>query len=197
MSNLHLPRNSARTVSLAIAYSLRAPLKDSYLPGSLVSNAMGIIPVLLPAREIFSASLGGLASLIRRSIVKFGTPNQVEAFASLWRNAGSSRAMPFFGETGMAFRAYTSWVKGRLWEVDFSAAVVADSAMATSDPLGTGERGRPSYIQTTQLGVKFPDGFFFNKDCQGNHWVSGYMPKGQWGLVEQELAKIGDAATTK
>jgi len=181
----HLPRDSKRTVVLNNAYSLRAPLAGDLLPasaGPYVSNAIGFVPVLMPVSEITGGTLGNVAAAIRRAIGELGTRAQVEAFAAAWR--GSSGKLPaFFGDPGMHMLTYSNWCKAKLFETDFSAAVVTPGE-------GSGKSGRPSYIQNNQFGLILPNGFpIIGKDLEGNYWLSGYMNKGHWAKIEEQLAK--------
>ncbi|KAF4625251.1 hypothetical protein G7Y89_g12920 [Cudoniella acicularis] len=185
----HLPRDSHRTVVLNNAYSLRAPLAADLLPtGSVyVSNAIGFLNVLLPACEIFNKPLSHIASSIRHAIKDLGTRAQVEAFAGMWRES-QGRLPPFFGDRSMHMITFSNWSKARLFETDFSAAVV------TPKDREDRERGRkpgtPSYIQNNQFGLVLPNGFpIIGKDVQGNYWLSGYMNKGHWAKIEEQLAK--------
>lgn len=185
----HLPRDSSRTVVLNNAYSLRAPLADDLLPtaaGPYVSNAIGFIPVLLPARDVLASPLGDTAAAIRRAVAALGTRAQVEAFAAEWR-VSRGRLPPFFGDSGMHMVTYSNWAKARLFETDFSAAIVAPGGGVGGS---TTPRGRPSYIQNNQFGLVLPNGFpIIGKDAEGNYWLSGYMNKGHWGKIEEQLAR--------
>jgi hypothetical protein len=177
----HLPRNSQRLIVLNNAYSLRAPLAADLLPsGAYVSNAIGFLPVLLPAHEILSQPPSHVASAIRHAIKELGTRDQVESFAALWRSSWG-KLPPFFGDSGMLMLTYSNWSKARLFETDFSAAVVTP---------GTG-KGRPSYIQNNQFVLVLPNGFpIVGRDGEGNYWLSGYMNQGHWGRIEELLAKL-------
>ncbi len=181
----HLPRTPDRTVVLNNAYSLRAPLStDLLLPGSCyVSNAIAFINVLLPTSDVFDLPLGQVAARIRRAIAELGTRGQVEAFTAMWRGA-PGKLPPFFGDRGMHMITFSNWTKARLFDTDFSAAVVR-SGSVSSRP------GRPTYIQNNQFGLVLPNGFpIIGKDADGNYWLSGYMNKGHWDKIEEQLASI-------
>lgn len=181
----HFPPNSKRTVVLNNAFSLRTPLAGDLLPadaGPYVSNAVSFLPVVLTADEIRNNSLGYVAAAIRRAIVDLGTREQVEAFAAQWRASGS-KLPPFFGDRNMHMLTYSNWCKAKLYDTDFSAAVVTPGG-------GPVKTGRPSYIQNNQFGLVLPNGFpIIGKDSEGNVWLSGYMNKGHWGKIEEQLAK--------
>ncbi|KUJ12620.1 uncharacterized protein LY89DRAFT_757174 [Mollisia scopiformis] len=182
-----LPRTSKRTVVLNNAYSLRKPLSKDLLPsngGPYISNAIGFLNVLLPVNEIFSKPLSYVALAIRNAINQLGTRAQVEAFASMWRESSSTKLPPFFGNSGMHMITFSNWSKARLFETDFSAAVITPGNGSGRKP------GRPSYIQNNQFGLVLPNGFpIIGKDAEGNYWLSGYMNKGQWAKIEEQLAQ--------
>lgn len=179
--------SSKTTVVLNNAYSLRKPLAKDLLPinnGPYVSNAIGFLNVLLTAQEIFDRPLSHVASAIRYSIEELGTREQVEAFAAMWRES-SGKLPPFFGNRGMHMITFSNWSKAGLFETDFSAAVVTPGKEFGKKP------GRPSYIQNNQFGLILPNGFpIIGKDNDGNYWLSGYMNKGHWGKIEEQLAKV-------
>ncbi|KAI1879838.1 hypothetical protein JX265_001459 [Neoarthrinium moseri] len=183
----HLPASSRRTVCINNAYSLRSPLAEDLLPQSnpYISNAVGFINVLLPVADILSQPLGRVASTFRQTIKALGTRAQVEAFASMWRES-SAKLPPFFGDSGMHMVTYSNWCKARLFETDFSAAVPNwEPTEKMQKPL------RPTYIQNCQFGLCLPNGFpIIGKDNDGNYWLSGYMNKGHWDQIEEQLARM-------
>lgn len=184
----HLPPSSTRTVALYNAYDIRKALWPDLLPrnASYVSNAIGFIHVLLPAQDIVSKPLSHVASAIRSAIDELGARQQVEAFFAMQR-ASRWGLQPFFGDSGMHMVTYSNWTKARLFELDFSAAVVGEKGVAAARD---GSVGRPRYIQNSQFGLTLPNGYLISgKDGRGNYWLSGYMNKGHWGQIEELLAR--------
>ena len=175
-----------RTVVLNNAYSLRKPLADNMLPSKdpYLSNAIGFLNVLLPGHEILDMPLGHVALAIRHAIQELGTRAQVEAFAAMWRES-SGKLPPFFGNHGMHMITFSDWTKAGLVGTDFSAAVVTPGRDHKRKP------GRPSYIQNNQFGLILPNGLsIIGKDFDGNYWLSGYMNRGKWGKIEEQLVKL-------
>ncbi|KAJ9133731.1 LysR family regulatory protein [Pleurostoma richardsiae] len=188
----HLPRDSKRNVVLNNAYSLRNPLSGDLFerPGTAgeriayVSNAVGFIFVTMPVRDVFEKPLGHVAARIRRAITELGSREQVEAFAAMWRVA-PGKLPPMFGERTMHMITYSNWLKAKLFELDFSAAVVTPGPTS-----GNRKPGQPSYIQNNQFGLILPDAFpIIGKDADGNFWLSGYMNPGVWAKMEADLAQ--------
>lgn len=179
----HLPHEAQRLVVLNNAYSLRTALEVDLLPKGTpyVSNAIGFIHVLLNTQEIFKKPLSYVAFAIRSAIRQLGTRAQVEAFASLWRES-SAKLPPLFGSSRMHMITYSNWSKARLYELDFSTATVKPGG-------GNKKPGFPTYIQNNQFGPVLPNAFpIIGKDNDGNFWLSGYMNKGQWEKIGEQLS---------
>jgi hypothetical protein len=181
----HLPPDSSQTVVLNNAYCLRKTLQPDVIPknAAYVSNAIGFINVLLPVKDIVEKPLSYVALSIRSAIVELGTRPQVEAFYAMIRES-QAKLPPFFGDRNMHMITYSNWTKAKLFEVDFSAAVVQ---------MGDGRgmnMGRPKYIQNNQFGLTLPNGFpIIGKDNAGNYWLSGYMNKGHWNMIAELLSE--------
>lgn len=182
-----LPMHPETTVLLNNAFSLRKRLENDLLPASqpYLSNAVGFINVLMSVGEILQNPVSHLAAHIRRCINEHGTRSQVEAFTAMIRET-KSRLPPFFGNSGMHMITYSNWTKAKLYDVDFSSAVVTSSTAN-----GDSKRfGRPSYTQNSQMGVSVPNAFpIMGKDLDGNYWLSGFMTQGTWAKLEAILAK--------
>ncbi|KAL7928930.1 hypothetical protein V8C35DRAFT_284815 [Trichoderma chlorosporum] len=179
----HLPHDAQKTIVLNNAYSLRKSLETDLLPKGTpyVSNAIGFINVLLPVQYVFEKPLSYIAAATRSAIKELGSRSQVEAFSALWRES-NGKIPPFFGNGSMHMITYSNWSKAKLFEVDFSAAVIKRGK-------GGAKSGLPTYIQNNQFGLILPNGFpIIGKDSDGNFWLSGYMNKGLWGRIEEQLA---------
>jgi hypothetical protein len=186
---------SKQTIVLNNAYDIRKPLSVDLLPKgeAYISNATGFINVLLSLDDIISKPLSYTASRIREAIKELGTLEQVEAFYAMIRES-SGKLPPFFGDVGMHMITYSNWSKARLFEVDFSAAIVERSEIRGQGTGIVGKKGvaRPVYIQNNQFGLTLPNGFpIIGKDGEGNYWLSGYMDKGVWEGIEAMLEQDG------
>jgi hypothetical protein len=181
LATSHLP-SSNQTVVLNNAYDIRKPLQNDLLPeGSVyVSNAIGFLNAVLSLQDVVEKPLSYTASRIRQAIQELGTREQVEAFYALLRE--SSTKLPlFFGDRNMHMITYSNWTKAKLFNVDFSAAIVGG---------GEGGVAKPVYIQNNQLGLTLPNGFpIIGKDNEGNYWLSGYMSEGVWEGIQELLEK--------
>ncbi|KAF2712907.1 hypothetical protein K504DRAFT_487462 [Pleomassaria siparia CBS 279.74] len=153
---------------------------------SYVSDAIGFINVLLPVKDIVEKPLSFIAESIRYAIVELGPRPQAEAFYDMIRESGA-KLPPFFGDNNMHMITFTNWSKARMFELDFSVAVVSKTGEKGSE-----NTGRPRCIQNNQFGVMLPNAFLIlGKDSHGHYWLSGYMKKGYWDNIEQSLANEG------
>lgn len=182
LSAVHIPADSDRTVTVQNAYSLRKVLERDMLPphGLYVSNCIGFINMVLPARDILKKPLSWLAGQMRAAVNEQGTREQVEAYQGMVRE-GMYPLPVFLGDGTMHHVSYSNWTKANLFQLDFSAAAVAPRAAPCY----------PSYVQHSQLGMQFPEGFLImGKDMDGNYWMCGYRVKGNWAKIEKELERL-------
>ena len=177
----HLGTDSRRTVTVMNPYSLRKVLKQDLLPpnGIYVSNCIGFINMILSTRDVLQKPLSWLAFHMRECINNQGTRNQVEAYQKMVRDQPYPLPV-FLGDGKMHHISYSNWSKANLFQTDFAAAAVTPRSTPCY----------PSYIQHTQLGLQFPEGFLImGKDADGNYWMCGYRVKGLWDVIEKELEK--------
>jgi hypothetical protein len=179
LATAHLPHNSSQTIVLNNAFDIRKRLST---PSSApyISNAVSFIPVLLSLGDIREKSLWYTASQIRKAIQELGSREQVETYQALVRNS-RGKMPPFFGNANMHMITYSNWSKAKLFDVDFSAAIIGEEGK---------KRGvaKPVYMQNNQFGLTLPSGFpVLGKDNEGNYWVSGYMSEGVWKGIEKML----------
>lgn len=184
LSASHIPPDSDRTVTVQNAYSVRKVLQRDMLPpdGLYVSNCIAFINLVLPARDVLRKPLSWLAGQMRAAINTQGTREQVDAYQGMVRE-GMYPLPVFLGDGTMHHVSYSNWTKANLFQLDFSAAAVTPR----------GAPCYPSYVQHSQLGMQFPEGFLImGKDNDGNYWMCGYRVKGSWAKIEKELERLGD-----
>ncbi|KAJ0124001.1 hypothetical protein J7T55_012474 [Diaporthe amygdali] len=196
LTSAGVSHNSNKTIVLNNAYSLRKILLDSQRNSEkvqdtetatdqdsfYVSNVTAFFSVVLTAGEILQQPLHRTAIAFRDALDMQRTRPQAEAFLSTWRRSWG-KIPPIFGNWKMDLITYSNWTRANLFDFDFSAAV-----------LGAGEKQRPVrpvYVQNNQFGLKLPNAFpIIGKDRSGNYWLSGYLKKGQWGRIEDQLANL-------
>ncbi|KAK1241762.1 hypothetical protein MKX07_007585 [Trichoderma sp. CBMAI-0711] len=175
----NLPANSERPIAVQQAYQWRPILKD-LIPENrpFLSNCVGFLVTLMPAKDVLQKPLSYLASQIRRSIKEQGSREQVEAYTSLIRLDPANRAPPFFGSSSMQLLMFSNWQKANMYGTDLSAAAVTPR----STPL------TPSYVQSVQGPYSFSDGIIIvGKDAEGNYWLSGHRGQGLWEMMEKKM----------
>ncbi|KAL7785686.1 hypothetical protein V8C43DRAFT_290752 [Trichoderma afarasin] len=175
----NLPENSETPIAVQQAYQWRPILKD-LIPDKrpFLSNCVGFLVTLVPAKDVLQKPLSYLASQIRRSIKEQGSREQVEAYTSLIRLDPANRAPPFFGSTSMQLLMFSNWQKANMYATDLSAAAVTPRRTPLT----------PSYVQSVQGPYNFSDGIIVvGKDLEGNYWFSGNRAKGLWGMMEKKM----------
>lgn len=178
----HFPLNSERNVVIQNAFSMRSALEKDLLPAGskYLSNCVGFINVVLPAKEVLQKSLGYVALQFRRAIVEQGTREQVEAYGALLRDSKAGTP-PFFGDGSNHLVSFSNWGKANLFKVDLSAAAVKPRDSPCM----------PCYIQSVEQPYSFTEGFqIVGKDTHGNYWLCGNRVKGNWGKVEAKLMEL-------
>ncbi|KAK2774733.1 lysR family regulatory protein [Colletotrichum kahawae] len=174
-----LPGNSECTMALQQVYEWRRALKD-LIPNDrpILSNCVGFVVTLIPAKDLLLKPLSYVASQVRRTLIEQGSREQIEAYTALIRQDPINKAPPMFGDTSMRLLMFTNWQRARLYETDFSAA----SVTKLDGPLF------PSYIQAVPGPYEFNDGLLlFGKDSAGNYWFGGQRAQGQWGMMKRKI----------
>ncbi|OBR13194.1 BCL5p [Colletotrichum higginsianum IMI 349063] len=181
LSMSNLPKDSERLVAIQQAYQWRPVLKDLIPPERpFLSNCVGFLVTLIPAKDLLQKPLSYAASQVRRSVKEQGSREQVEAYAELIRRDPGNRAPPFLGASSMQLIGFSNWQQGNVYGLDLSSAAVGPR----DAPL------MPSYVQNVQGPYNFTDGIIIvGKDAGGNYWMSGYRVQGLWELMEREMAK--------
>ncbi|KAF2470369.1 uncharacterized protein BDR25DRAFT_34308 [Lindgomyces ingoldianus] len=158
-------------------------------PGTaFISNAVMAIHSHFTFQGLLSKPLGLVAAQIRTDLAQQSTRSQVDAQARLMRNGWrDSGYAPVYGESDMAIAVISNWTKGRMFETDFSAAVVSGGRRAGS------MRGRPSYVQADGCANGFSvrnSGCVVGRDGEGNYWVSAMLRPKVWDEVEKAIRRM-------
>lgn len=185
-------RHANHVISIINAFGLRSVLAKDLLPPThaYVGNAVACVCAFLPMSDLFNKPLGYIASAVRRSITEQGTRAQIEARAAIDLAASKKGKISVFGDPTMIPIMISNWTKGKFFETDFSAAVVARPGDGTEEKRDSKEIGRPSYIQPNGLtnGVPIRNSFpIVGKDAKGNYWLSGTLRVGLWDRVQELL----------
>lgn len=152
------------------------------------------VRAVLPANDVLANPLAHPALAVRRSIQKLMTRDALEAaFAAavkrapalLARTHSQSRSqLPGKGLDQMRIIFITNWSKARLYDTDFSAAVVSHAPDSGSSSKNS---AKPSCILWNSSGDSLRYTATVVADEQGNIWWSCQLPKGDWAKIEKSL----------
>ncbi|KAI1335354.1 hypothetical protein F5Y15DRAFT_252718 [Xylariaceae sp. FL0016] len=183
----HVSAYKSQTVAMVNVLELRPLLRSSgwLSEGTIyIGNAHLYVSAFSSAGKVLSNSIGALASAVRRSIVTLGSRSQVEAFMALKEKTPSG----FFilGDPGMHMFCSTNWTKAKLYEIDFSGALVKEGSHRLSQ-----EAGRPATIYYHPLEPpQFPMMkilYITGKDAEGNYWMCARLTRDLWARIEKTL----------
>ncbi|KJK74905.1 hypothetical protein H634G_09739 [Metarhizium anisopliae BRIP 53293] len=179
LNTAHLAADSNKPVNLTNALGWRPTLLPPNRP--YLCNAVGFAHLLMPARDILSKPLGFVALQIRQCIVESRRREQIEAYASIWRKC-FAKLPPLFGSANMHVVTCTNWTQARVFDLDFSAAIVPSRLDTTRPPT---ERGRPCYVQCCFHGAILSNVLIIlGRDLAGNYWLSGSTTRRRWARIE-------------
>ena len=149
-------------------------------PGKVyVANCAARIHSLLAQRDVLALPLGHLAARFRQNVVAQSTRAQVEASQRINRLNGGPA---MYGTSDMVFYSMTNWTKAKLFETDFSAAIVSSSGPSNVDSRTPDKGiGKPRYINVYAHTVR---GFTLRgatcitgRDPEGNYWIGATLRK--------------------
>ncbi|KAJ5143333.1 uncharacterized protein N7515_002120 [Penicillium bovifimosum] len=183
-----------QTILVNNALNLRTSLHDSFKSEhtAFMGNALCMSPTFLQGHQVADEPLGQIALRIRQSLAQQRTTEQVEAMTALQlQTMEKTGYLALVGDPRMVLLSCSNWHKARLYEMDFSSAVLQKSDHRSSCSPQTS--GRPSYVN----GVQHSANSFRNvlsvigKDAAGNWWLTGVLRTDAWGYVEEQLIELG------
>ncbi|RHZ55808.1 acetyltransferase sphE [Aspergillus thermomutatus] len=186
----------SRTVNMRNTYCCRSILAElGHIPSAscaLVTNAVFATLTFLSVRQVLEEPLSFTASEVRKSLIQQRNAEQLQALDAIQRDTLDNAHHPvLFGNPSMYTIMISNWVKAKLFEVDFSAAVEREGMTAHKR---SNQLGRPSSIQGT--GTKGyatrNTGVVIGKDATGNYWLLYSLRKGVWPDVERQLLSMSD-----
>lgn len=174
--------NPTRTICLMNVFGMRNLLEDTE-PKLLekgkayISNCVTTIQTFITVKELLSLPLGVIAARIRKDLVTQSTRPQMDALARLNKaSIAATGRPPVFGAPDMVISAFSNWAKGKMFETDFSAAVVKEGGKPH-------RKGKPTCIHVNGTAKKFSvrnSGPCLGKDGEGNYWVGGSLRTETW-----------------
>jgi hypothetical protein len=181
--------NSAptRMIAMANVMGMRDVLRNTLPPllpqhGAYIHNC--VIPIWshFTVDEYLNLPLGHIAARIRKDLVLQSTRAQLDARQALAANGGI-----LFGSGDMAMVTMSNWSKARLFETDFSAAIVDGADVQKGI-------GKPKYIHpfATQDGFALRNAAScVGRDAEGNWWMGCMMRK---EIVDEFAKEVGRLA---
>ncbi|KAF3018006.1 hypothetical protein E8E15_006283 [Penicillium rubens] len=185
-----------QTILVNNALNLRTSLHESFMSkdSAYMGNALCMSPTFLQGQQIADEPLGQIALRIRESVAEQRTPEQVEAMTALqMQTMEKTGYLALVGDPRMMLLSCSNWHKARLFDMDFSPAVLQSSAQSSSQ--NTQKKGKPSYVN----GVQHSENSFRNvlsvigKDAGRNWWLTGVLRTDAWAHVEEQVHKLGSS----
>jgi hypothetical protein len=179
-----------RTVVLMNAFDIRPALANDMIPSNcaFVGNATSLAYTCLSVRRTLQEPLSFVASELRRSLEQQRTRQQIEALAALRKQtAEKTGQLPVIGDSNSLLIICSNWHKARIFDFDFSPAVVASGVPLTE---WSNKLGRPSYVNPIShvYPMRFRNcGIVIGKDAEGNLWLSLSLITEAWASIEKEL----------
>ncbi|KAF2660737.1 hypothetical protein K491DRAFT_588653 [Lophiostoma macrostomum CBS 122681] len=148
-----------------------------------IANCVMAIHSYFSVDEVLSLPLGFLAARLRKDISIQGTRAQCEALARLHKNALAKGKPNVFGTPDMSMVVLSNWSKAKMFETDFSAAVLEEGSVEHL-------KGKPTYIQCdgSQNGISIRNaGPILGRDWQGNYWIGVMARPETWKNMEKAI----------
>jgi hypothetical protein len=165
---------------------------------AMTANATSPLYSLIPAGKFLSKAvpLSWIASQVRYAINTLRTPEQLQAQAAGLRDSARDAGRPpLYGDSGMMLVTCSNWHRGKLFQMDFSAAVVGDddATRYDSEKIKGYQKGKPSFVNATSTEKGFSirnSQVILGKDAAGNWWIHSCMRVGAWKKVREQLEAI-------
>jgi hypothetical protein len=177
-----------------------------------VTNVRGLFPDLLPDKgaaevyttnaaltantfvtcgELKSMSVGALALHVRQDLQTQRTSEQVRHFVA-WQLESMKKIgrSPLLGSWNQILLAWSNWHRARLYDVDFSAAVVRPGLPLESR---SNKLGQPSFILPNghANGMSLRNaGPLIGRDANGDWWMQTVLRAGAWARVEEQFKRL-------
>lgn len=184
----------SRTIMIRNVFDCRSILAElGHIPSAgaaLITNAVFATLTFLSTRQILEEPLSFVASGIRKSLDQQRNMEQLQANVAIQKATLDNAGHPaLFGDSGMLMIVCSNWCKSRLFQADFSAAVLSSGIPLSQR---ANQLGRSSYVNVT--GTKTyatrNTGVVIGKDAADNWWLLYTLRAGRWASVEQQLRSM-------
>jgi hypothetical protein len=137
----------------------------------------------MKAKDIFEQPLSNIAYKVRQSVRDLRRREQIEAFAAL-QKASWKRIPPVFGDDKMHGIMVSNWSKAKLFNLDFSGALVALAEAAHAE-----HPCKPVFIQSRFAGGDSVEiVLVIGKDSDGGYWLDCSANEDRWPAIEVAMA---------
>jgi hypothetical protein len=185
------PQTTITTMNVLGLRDLLTNTEPQILPKGVayIGNCVSAIISFFTLHEILSLPLGHLAARIRKDLILQSTRTQqafcVHTNAKALKETGMNI---LFGDSTMALIPFSNWAKAKLFETDFSAAVLGGLEEKRKS------RGRPimimpSGIATGMLSTRNAANVT-GRDWDGNYWLSTCLTPDVWAEVEKAIRSM-------
>lgn len=188
--------SATRTVSLMNYFDSRDILsRMGLLPGrnaAFLANGAYFAPCLIPAGRLTGTtySLGLLANQVRNTLKIHRTEEQLQALDAAFRQSKAKTGrLPLFGDGDMLLCPWTNCHRGRLFQMDFSPAVISPP----EEPEKLPTRGRPVFINCTGMDSRWASrnaSAILGQAASGDWWMSSRLRRDVWEKIEKEFENI-------
>ncbi|KAI1304517.1 hypothetical protein F5Y03DRAFT_384741 [Xylaria venustula] len=156
--------------------------------GVYVQNTAGCVYTSIEPEILLRRPLGELAHVIRKSIQRAATDEQIRAQLRIFRSLGHTKTIPLFGRPDAHLMSFSNWTKFGIFKgADFSPAIVPSSSLSPTDS-GNTPVGKPTYMHCQALGENKLLRNAFNitgKDWDGNYWITAFFYPEDWAKLEE------------
>jgi hypothetical protein len=161
-----------------------------------IGNCVTIVASPFSLQQFLNMPLGHVAARIRKDLVQQGSREAVEASLRATRNQQQTSIPPPDADMTPANFIFTNWAKAKLFETDFSAAIISCHGNQ-GRPIDEPTRGKPTYIhvygtdrRTFDLGAgQAGVGHCIGKDARGGYWLAGISSEECAQKFEQAVMK--------
>ncbi|KAI0185005.1 hypothetical protein EV127DRAFT_213976 [Xylaria flabelliformis] len=155
--------------------------------GIYVQNTAGCVYTTIEPEILLRRPLGELAHVIRQSIHKAATDEQIRAQLRIFRTLGHTGTIPIFGSPDSHLMSFSNWTKFNIFNAaDFSPAILPTaSSVSNSTPIG-----KPTYMHCQALGENRLLRNCYNitgKDWDGNYWFTVFLYPEDWVKLERYI----------
>jgi Transferase family len=181
-----------RPLTVMNVFDIRGILAEMGSIGSadtaMIANVVWPTVILTNVGDVLGKPMSYLASRVRHAIDTHRVKEQVQAMAAIQKTTMEKSGHPaVFGDPGTFLLTCSNWHRGKLFQKDFSPAVIKEGTPSSerSNP-----RGKPSFIFISGKFVDFsPRNAFvvMGKDAAGNFWMDSSIRAELWGRIEKLL----------